>query len=284
MIVNIDIETIPTQKKGAYETFLLEAQSSFKAPSSLSKKQALEDLGLPPEQQPQKFWTKDDTIKVWENEFASLKAPEVAEENYRRTALDGSKGEIFSIAFAVEDNEPQCIWIDGSHITNEEDLLLAFFDRLKPKTMGRPPYFVGHNIGGFDLRFIYQRCVVNRCPPPFSIPYYGRHSFDYFDTMIDWGGKNRISQDELCKILNIEGKPNDIDGSKVWDFVKEGEGERVAEYNIDDVVKNREIYMRLSFKESISKAPQNTQQNQDFKTNACDNLNLTSANNIKIQL
>ena len=66
--------------------------------------------------------------------------------------------------------------------------------------------------------------------------------------MIEWAGPNgRIKQDTLCKTLGIEGKPGDIDGSKVWDFIKAGDGARVVEYNIDDVEKCRRVYDRLTF-------------------------------------
>lgn len=65
--------------------------------------------------------------------------------------------------------------------------------------------------------------------------------------MIAWAGyKDRISQDALCQALGIEGKPDGIDGSKVWDFFKEGRIEEIKAYNIDDVLKVRKIYNRIS--------------------------------------
>ena len=113
---------------------------------------------------------------------------------------------------------------------------------------GRPPFFIGHYIGGFDLKFILHRCIILGVEPPFGIPAHGRHGKDFYDTMIAWAGsKGRISQDNLCKVLGIEGKPHDIDGSKVWGFVKEGRIDEVVEYNKDDVEKNRKIYNRLNF-------------------------------------
>ena len=88
--------------------------------------------------------------------------------------------------------------------------------------------------------------------PPFEIDFNGRHGKAFYDTQIAWAGfKGRMSQDNLCAALGIEGKPGDIDGSKVWGFVKEGKVDRVAEYNRDDVQKNREIYKRLNFIDSI---------------------------------
>ncbi len=84
--------------------------------------------------------------------------------------------------------------------------------------------------------------------PPFKLPFNGRHGSDFFCTQIAWAGfKGRASQDSICNALGIDGKPDDIDGSKVWDFVRDGKVKRVEEYNIDDVEKNREIYKRLTF-------------------------------------
>ena len=75
-----DIETIPDQTPGAYEEFLQAEKENFTAPSDLSKKQALIDMGLDDKEEPQKYWTKPESIKEWENHFAEEKAPEVAEE------------------------------------------------------------------------------------------------------------------------------------------------------------------------------------------------------------
>ena len=60
------------------------------------------------------------------------------------------------------------------------------------------------------------------------------------------GTGGRIKLDALCKALGIEGKPDDIDGSKVWDFVKAGEHQKVCDYCADDVRKTREIYQRMT--------------------------------------
>ena len=51
----------------------------------------------------------------------------------------------------------------------------------------------------------------------------------------------------MCKALGIPGKPDDIDGSKVWDFVERGDYERVMQYNILDVDESRQVYKRLTF-------------------------------------
>ena len=251
MIVNIDIETMPQQ--GGYDAFLTEAKSNFKAPSTLTKTKACEDLGITGNDA--KFTSKDDAIAKWEKAFAEKKAPEVADHEWRKTGLDGAKGEIFSIGIAVADQEPRCFsraLMDDGSFSSEAAMLQEFMAAVVASCNGRPPFFVGQFVAGFDLKFIFHRCVINRVRPLFELPFDGRHGQHFYDTQTAWAGfKGRMSQDNLCKALGIEGKPHDIDGSKVWDFLKAGKLEAVVEYNIDDVVKNREIYKRLNFIDSI---------------------------------
>lgn len=242
MNVYLDIETIPGQ--GLYEEFLKEAPDNFKAPSTLTKAKACEDLGLTGNDA--KFTSKDDAIAKWEKQFSEEKAPEVAEENWRKTSFDGAKGEIISIAWAVCDQDVKSVSreLGGS----ESDMLREFFSRLDNYLNGRPPYFIGQFVAGFDLKFIFHRAVILGVKPPFDLPFNGRHGKDFYDTQTAWAGfGGRMSQDNMCKALGIEGKPGDIDGSKVWDHVRDGMIDRVVEYNIDDVNKVRQMHKRLTF-------------------------------------
>ena len=223
----IDIETIPQQPE---EAGLAEAAKRVKAPATMSK---------------------PETIEQWHNgegKYAGIKDAMI-EKEYRKTSFDGSKGEIFSIAFALEDGDVNVVRRHDLLPDSEMRMLKCVFEVLETKLYGRPPYFIGQYIAGFDLKFIFHRCVVLGIKPPFAIPFDGRHGKDYYCTQQAWAGfGGRISQDNLCKALGIEGKPQDIDGSKVWDFVKAGKYAEVAEYNQDDVEKNRQIFNRLNFK------------------------------------
>lgn len=244
MNVFLDIETIPAQGD-SFNEYLEAEKREFKAPSTLTKTQACADLGLTGNDA--KFTSKDDAIRLWEQRFAEEKAPDVAEEKWRKTSFDGAAGEIITIAWAVEDGEIRCVGRDLGE--SEAGLIGSFFSTLKSELGRQQPYFIGQFIGGFDLKFIYHRAVILGVKPPFSLPFNGRHKSDFFCTQIAWAGyNNRMSQNNLCKALGIEGKPDDIDGSQVWDFVKAGNTDRVAEYNIDDVNKVRQIYNRLTFK------------------------------------
>lgn len=240
-----DIETIPAQQGPlCYEEFLKAELEDFKAPSTLTKTQACADLGLTGNDA--KFTSKDDAIAKWEAKFSKEKAPEVAEEKWRKTSFDGGHGEIICMAWAVDDGDITSISrdLDGS----ESDMIQTFFDIVKSQLNGRHIFFIGQFVAGFDLKFLFHRCVVLGIRPPFDLPFSGRHGNDFYCTQIAWAGfGGRMSQDNLCKALGIHGKPGDIDGSKVWDFVKRGDVKRVEEYNRDDVNKVRQIYNRLTF-------------------------------------
>ncbi len=245
MNVYFDIETIPCQSgPNNYESFLKAEKENFKAPSGLTKGQACTDLGITGNDA--KFTSKDDAILKWEQKFADEKAPEVADEKWRKTSFDGGSGEIISMSWAIEDGDIKSI--SRALGESEPEMIQGFFDQVNDLLGKRPPFFIGQFVAGFDLKFLFHRCVVLRMPPPFKLAFNGRHDKDFFCTQIAWAGfKGRMSQDNMCKALGIEGKPGDIDGSKVWDFVKAGDVKRVEEYNRDDVFKVRELHKRLTF-------------------------------------
>jgi len=220
----IDIETIPQQPEDEARA---EIAKTIQAPAQMSKAE---------------------TIAAWhagEGSYAGVKDA-LIEETYRKTSFDGGKGEIISIAFAVGDDPVLCV--HRGIYADESVMLRAAADAMLDILCGRSPFFIGHNIGGFDLKFLFQRYVINRINPQLDFKHWGRHGSQYYDTMQAWAGYgNRVSQDNLCKALGIVGKPDDIDGSQVWDFYKAGKIERIAEYNADDVEKVRQIHKRLTF-------------------------------------
>lgn len=186
------------------------------------------------------------TIAEWRNgegKYAGAKEAAI-EKAYRDQSFDGAKGHIISIAFAVGDGE-----IQSRSGDDEKDLIAWALARIYMDLDGRPPFFVGHYIAGFDLRFLFQRCVILGVEPPFELPFSGRHGQHYFDTKQAWSGfgPKGISQDNLCKVLGIEGKPDGIDGALVYDFYKAGKIAEIEAYNRDDVSKVRQIYKRLTF-------------------------------------
>lgn len=242
MNVPFDIETIPDEK--FFDEFLQAEQDNFKAPSSLTKTQACADLGITDAKEI-KFTSKDDAIAKWQEEFKTIKAPAVAEEKWKKCSFDAAKGQICSIAWAIEDGDVENIGAyDG---TPEEDVIGFFFSKVATECHRRTPFLIGHYIGGFDLKFLWRRAVILGIEPPFPLPFAGRHGKDFYCTQTAWCGyKDTISMDNLAKALGIEGK-GDMDGSMVWPAWKAGEFDKVCEYNVSDVEVVRNIFNRLTF-------------------------------------
>jgi hypothetical protein len=107
---------------------------------------------------------------------------------------------------------------------------------------------VGHNIIGFDLPFIYQRCLVNNivARPPINLGEYNVRGV--FDTMKAWwlGSRNRVGLDDIAWALGIESsKTGEVEGSKVFDLYQAGRLAEIREYNLNDVRVTRKVYERL---------------------------------------
>jgi len=235
----LDIETLP--EPNGYERFLKEEKANFKAPKDLTKTQACADLGLKGDDA--KYTSKDDAIRMWEERFAEEKSPEVAEDKWRKTSFDGAKGQICSIAWAKKNDDVSSITIDGF---SEKEALEEFAQILKSDRINTY-YFIGHNIR-FDLKFLYRRFVILGIDPGFKLPFDGRHKSDFYCTSEAWAGFNqRISQKDLAEVLGFKGKPDDIDGSQVFDYYQAGKIAEIEEYNRFDVETVRKIYNRLNF-------------------------------------
>jgi len=199
-------------------------------------------------------YKKAESIEAWINaETAKLRAS--SDDAYRRCALDGGRGEIISIAWTVNDEPAQCLCRGPEMDAISEDALISeFFDRLTGGVSERlsGAQWVGHNIAEFDLPFLYKRCVVNKIRPPAYVPFDAK-PWDraIYDTMKQWAGKNRISQDKLCRILGLPGKPEGMDGSKVYDAWLNSDMDLIEAYNIADVEAVRAIYNRMTFLEAL---------------------------------
>jgi hypothetical protein len=226
--VYLDIETIPGQAPGIRE----DLAAGITPPGSMSKAE---------------------TIAVWEKE----KKPGLVEEAWRRTSFDGALGQIVVIGFAIDGEKPSTIYRekDCTSLGAEAEVLREFFSTIGKWKASEAvtAAWCGHNVVDFDLRFIWQRAVIHGVNPPFCIPFGAKPWGDrIFDTMVQWAGaKNRVSLDKLCRVLGVAGKGSElgdeIDGSKVWDFVKAGKIADVATYCAGDVARVQELHARMTF-------------------------------------
>lgn len=241
MNVCIDIETIPDQTPGAKEVIAetLEIKCPLKTKGEIGQALNMSDKDI-------KFTSKDDLELRWIKEVGERDREAVAEEAWRKTSFDPTKGEIVSIGWKKEKGDARVEYRQYQD-RDEPEFLLMVRDYMAFKGNNRPPFFVGHNVT-FDLEFLYKKFVIHGVNPGFSIPFSGRHKQHYYCTMEAWAGYNkRISQDALCEILGLPKKPGHIDGSKVWDYVRDGKVKEVAEYNLYDVETVEKIYNQLNF-------------------------------------
>ena len=107
---------------------------------------------------------------------------------------------------------------------------------------------VGHNIIGFDLPFIFQRCLAHslQARPFVNLSEYNVRGV--FDTMHRWwlGAKRFVSLDDIAWALGIESsKTSDVEGSKVFDLYQAGKLDLIREYNLNDVRVTRKVYERM---------------------------------------
>lgn len=227
MHIYLDIETIPAQDPAVRA----EIEASMEPPGNISK---------------------PETIAAWHAE----KKPDLVEQAWRRTALDGSRGHVAVIGYAVDDSAPTTFYREDWQAADaERDVLGRFFSDLavayQPNAGVTRPVFVGHNVTGFDLRFLFQRAVILGVRPPMFVPFHAKPWDEgVFDTMTQFAGiKNTISADRLSRALGMEGK-GDMDGSKVWEAVREGRIADVAAYCGRDVEAARAFHRRLTFAEA----------------------------------
>lgn len=222
MIVYLDTETIPSQRDEAKAI----AVSKVSIPGNISK---------------------PETIAKWEEE----KRPGLEEEQWRKTALNGAWGEIACICWAI-DSGPVNSALRPDATKDESKVLVDFFDDIELQKQHhnlREITWVGHNISGFDLRFLWQRAVVLGVKPPIKLRQDARPWSDFvFDTMHEWSGRDYTKLTDLCAALRVDvGHEDTIDGSQVWDCYQRGELQTILNHCIADVERVRECHKRMTF-------------------------------------
>jgi 3'-5' exonuclease len=223
MNIYLDIETLPCQLPGFGDDLRAELASEaeakkaeVRAPSNYKDEAKIAEYVAAARQK------IDDEIDA------------EAEKKYRATALDGTFGEVFCVAWAI----------DGGDITvgTLYEFFEAAFDMPTPTDR---PVIIGHNVP-WDIRFMWQSATIKGIPIPRWWPVRAKPWDDViFDTMTQWAGiGNKISLEKLCKAFGIKGKGG-FDGSMVYDAWLEGKHDQIREYCADDVMRVRELHKRI---------------------------------------
>lgn len=219
----MDIETIPAQSDEAKSRIA----ASVKCPGNIKK---------------------TESIAEWER----TQKMAAVEEAVSRSGLNAAFGQICCIGFALDDGPIASIsW--PMNAENEDLAINGFFETAGQVIGNRFPVIVGHNVVGFDIRFIWQRCMVLGIRVPAWFPIDPKPwDAGVFDTMTAWAGsRDTISMDNLCAALGVPGKSG-VDGGMVGQMFADGKHKEIAAYCRDDVDRTRAIHrkMRRAFGEA----------------------------------
>ena len=221
MLITLDIETLPTNNA----ELIASIASEIEHPKTMSKAE---------------------TIAKWEVEDK----PALVKAAVAKTSFDGTYGRILCIGLAIDNEAPI------HYIGDEREVLdgfMAGLGAILPESRYDPSaIFIGHNLTGFDLRFLWQRCVINKINmSPTLAAACKAKPWDkaVADTMLMWNPERdrRISLDRLCKALGVQTSKGDMDGSKVHETYLAGDLDKIAAYCRDDVSATRECYWRMTF-------------------------------------
>lgn len=191
--------------------------------------------------QPPGNYKKPETIAEWEKN----EKPKLIEEAVQRSGLDGGFGRILCIGWAVDDGSVQ-VYFGG-----DERQLLELVLKEWAEVLDRAPIIVGHNIAGFDLRFIWQRCVINGVFPQGLLGAMQARPWDKIlqDTMLMWHPTNKVSLVKLCKMLGVP-KNDQVDGSQVYGLYKAGKIYEVIAHCRSDVEAVRACHRKMIFRKA----------------------------------
>lgn len=162
-----------------------------------------------------------------------------------KTSFDGAYGRILCIGYAVDDEPVEVLYNEN----DEKKTLEQFWDLAQYADL-----FIGHNVMDFDLRFIFQRSIINGVKPPqnlLNLPFARYRNNPIFDTMKEWAkwSNNSVGLEHLALALGIPTPKDGIDGSQVWDFYKAGKVQEILEYCKRDVETTRAVYKKMIFEE-----------------------------------
>ena len=118
------------------------------------------------------------------------------------------------------------------------------------------PQIIGHNVQ-FDIRFLYQRFIVNGLPVPYWLPINAKplDTDKVFDTMVQWcGPRDYVKLAALCAGLGIE-VPETIDGAEVPKAWLEGRYDEIRAHVLADVEAVRQVHYRMCPTYAASKLP-----------------------------
>ncbi len=184
-------------------------------------------------------------------------APKSEKALHAMTSFEGTFGRICSIGI-IKENDTEIISkqvFSGS----EKEMLERFWEISMDVDR-----FIGHNIWAFDLPFIYKRSIIHGVKPRFlNMARY--RNLPIYDTMCEWDlwnfGKSQ-KLDTLAKVLGLPTSKDEMDGSMVWPYYKEGRIDEINKYCMKDVELTRKVYYKMTFE----KMPDDNEEEESQET------------------
>jgi hypothetical protein len=210
----LDIETLPTEN----EEVIADLTAAISPPASIKKAE---------------------TLELWEKETK----PCLIEEAVAKTSFNGAWGSVCCIGWAYDNGDAKALYRKNG----EKEFLTKVFAEIDTAS---PRYsmttIVGHHVGGFDVRFLWQRCFVLGIRAPSWLPLDPKPwSNTINDTMQMFCGANsKISLDNLCKAMGLPGK-GDMTGADVAAAWARGEYQKIADYCREDVERVRAVHRQM---------------------------------------
>ena len=180
---------------------------------------------------------KEETIAKWRAE----KAPQEAEEMYRKRALKSMEGEMFCICWAYDDGEIQYV-----HNQDDDHTLLEVFMELLEIPQYELVTWVGHNILTFDMPWIWRRSVKYDMHWLRDKINLDRYRGNVEDTMLMWRGADNTDYTSLDKLAKWLGVGESVgSGSEVYDWYLASEFDKIIEHCKQDVELVRKIHKKI---------------------------------------
>ena len=180
------------------------------------------------------------------------------EKKLDETALNGLWGEVIAIGYVCDDDAVDSYTRDRlTEDLTEAWLLQGFGMAVSSACSNRwhktSPCIIGHNVQ-FDIRFLYQRYIVNNL----QVPHWLMRAMQakpwdadkVFDTMVQWYGVKLDSKvkppslNALAAGLGIEVPPT-IDGSEVPQAWLDGRYDEIRAHVLADVEAVRQVHYRM---------------------------------------
>ena len=137
--------------------------------------------------------------------------------------------------------------ISAPHVgeKSECELISCFLDQIDEYK----PQLVTCNGRGFDLSVLRYRAMLHNLSAPrlFERSYFNRYSndaLDLCDALSSYGSSTKFKLDEVCKIMGLDGKPSEIDGSQVSEYYRAGRIQEIADYCVSDVINTYRLWLR----------------------------------------